>query len=145
MREKNKKMIEKRCSKCGKVKPIKRFSKRYDRKCGYHAQCKDCSNKRIKQYMKEYRQRPYVKAKRKKTRQAYDYKYKKSARGKVSNKKYEKKKTENLHDHYIKHLLIQNTTLSYSDIPQGLLEIKRLQIQLIRKIKKYDETKCSKQ
>lgn len=136
MREKNKKMFKKRCSKCKEYKLLKKFSKRYDnRKCKHQSQCKVCSNERIRRYMKEYRLRSYVKAKKKKTRKTSDCKYKKSTKGKIANRKYEKKKSEILHGSYIRKLLTKKSCLSFQDIPQGLVEVKRLQLQLIRKLK----------
>ncbi len=46
-----------------------------------------------------------------------------------------KKNVEDLVDSYIIKLLKQKTILSRKDIPQELIELKRLQLQLIRSIR----------
>lgn len=45
------------------------------------------------------------------------------------------KSIETISDSYIKELIIQNTELSFKDVPQELIEIKRKQLSLKRKIK----------
>jgi len=81
-----------------------------------------------RQYLKEYKKRSYVKAKRKED--------KKSSRATQTARKRKAKQRENLQDEYIKHLIVKNTSLSYPDIPQELIEIKRLQLKIIRELKK---------
>ena len=43
-------LTEKRCSKCGELKPISEFFKDNDRPCGYRAACKKCKSDQKKQY-----------------------------------------------------------------------------------------------
>ena len=125
-------MIKKRCSKCGKVKPINHFTIRKNRKSGYWPWCRDCKNK----YQREYNKRDYVKVKRNVFRKKNDCNYKKSTKGKNTNKKYENKKREELADCYIKGLITKKSCLTHDDIPSDLVEIKRLQLQIIRELKK---------
>ena len=49
------------------------------------------------------------------------------------------KSIEILSDNYIKELIIQHTELSFSDIPQPLIELKRKQLLLKRQIKNNDK------
>ena len=125
-------MIKKRCSKCGKIKPIKYFTIRKNRKSGYWPWCRDCKNK----YQREYNKRDYVKIKRNVFRKKNDIKYKTSPKGKNTNKQYEQQSRNNLHDRYVKSVLTKQSSLTHADIPQELIEIKRLQLQLIRELKK---------
>ena len=46
-------MDEKRCSKCGEIKPFSEFNKQKDHKYGLSAHCKKC----ISEYYKKYRLR----------------------------------------------------------------------------------------
>ena len=49
-------MATKKCSKCGKLKPLKAFSKRTDRPCGYRSACKTCEKPyRRTHYAKNYK------------------------------------------------------------------------------------------
>jgi len=46
-------------------------------------------------------------------------------------------------DRFIKHALARKTSLSQSDIPQDLIELKRKQLLLIRELKNHEENKDS--
>jgi hypothetical protein len=54
---------------------------------------------------------------------------------KVYKKKCDRQKSVRLTNTYLKELIIQYTDLSFNDIPQELIEIKRKQLLLIRQIK----------
>ena len=45
---------------------------------------------------------------------------------------------KNLGDSYIKKLLTQETSLSYGDIPQELVELKRKQLEAVRLLKEQE-------
>ena len=49
-----------------------------------------------------------------------------------------KQDTITLHDNYVKALVCQNSELSFKDIPQELIEIKRKQLLLIRQINNHE-------
>ena len=67
----------------------------------------------------------------------YYYEHKEAAR-KRQNKHF-RKGIECLSDRYVKKLLIQNSTLTISDIPQLLIEAKRLEIKIKRYIKEQED------
>jgi len=81
-----------------------------------------------RKYLKEYKKRPYAKAKR--------LEDKRTQKSRATASKRKAMLRDNLHDEYIKHLIVKNTSLSYADIPKELIEVKRLQLQIIRELKK---------
>jgi hypothetical protein len=50
-------MIEKRCSKCGEVKPVEQFGKRKERRSGYRSRCRECENRIAKE---EHQKNPEI-------------------------------------------------------------------------------------
>ena len=70
----------------------------------------------------------------------YRKNYRNSKKG-IENAKKAKEKalevTKELGDNYIKALFTRNTSLSFKDITQEMIDLKRLQVQLYRKTKKY--------
>ncbi|MEY4333737.1 MAG: hypothetical protein RLZZ196_2480 [Bacteroidota bacterium] len=55
-------------------------------------------------------------------------------------KNVQKQRRENLHDLYVRQVLILDTDLKHSDIPQELVEIKRKQLKLYRETKQITNT-----
>lgn len=122
-------------------------------------ECKICTNLRNKKYRlnnkekineirKKYRERcPEIE---KKYREKYREKIK------VLAKKYRSKNTEklkliriqqvkNLDDHYIKGLYASNSKIKYKNVPEELIEVKRIHLKLVRKLKelKNGNNQCS--
>lgn len=60
-------------------------------------------------------------------------------KSKIYKRKTNRKKCIRLTNSYIKELIIQNTNLSFNDVPQELVEIKRNQLLLKHKIKNNDK------
>jgi hypothetical protein len=139
---------DKICNKCKIQKSIDFFKYRPER--GYHySQCKDCMNEyrrtnynqNIKHY-RDYKKKWKEKIGRKNIYQ-YNYKFylkwKKSnpdKYNKIANKLY-KKQIDNLADNYLKDLISDcgRSGLKPNEIPQDLIELKRKQLLLKRKIK----------
>jgi len=136
------KMETKKCSKCGEVKSLSDFYKRY-------GMCKECASiqqreyrlknaeKRIK-YNKEYRlknaerireQKREYRLKNAERIREYDKKYSSENIEKI--RKREKKNNYNLTNKYIASLL----RISIKDVPKELLEAKRAQIKIHRLLK----------
>lgn len=90
-----------------------------------------CARKKRLEYLRKYKQRSHVKAKRIIEKRLY----RQTKKGKDVSNRRKLKLIKILHDDYIKHLITKNTCLSYLDISQGLIEVKRLQVQLIRELK----------
>ena len=107
----------KTCIKCGIKKDETEFYKGRNK-------CKEC----IKEYKKEYRQ------KNKERIKEYNKEYRQ--KNKEYFKEYNKEYVEQCTDGYIRRLLAKDSTLNSLDIPQGLIESKRLLIQIERYIKK---------
>lgn len=60
-------MNTKECKHCHQVKPLSEFHRRYDSKDGHYSWCKECTNKRMKEWrdanpekVREYNRRGYV-------------------------------------------------------------------------------------
>ena len=107
----------KTCIKCGIKKDETEFYKGRNK-------CKEC--------FKEYRKEHYQKNKE----YNKEYYQKNKERIKENIKEYKKEYVEQCTDGYIRRLLAKDSTLKPSDIPQGLIESKRLLIQIKRYIKK---------
>ena len=114
----------KTCIKCGIKKDETEFYKGRN-------QCKEC----IKEYRKEYYQKNKEHDKeyyQKNKERIKEYRQK----NKKCIKEYKKEYVEQCTDGYIRMILARHSTLNSSDIPQGLIESKRLLIQIERYIKK---------
>lgn len=48
-----------------------------------------------------------------------------------------------LADSYIKHLLVQGTAISTKSVPQSLIDLKRVQVQITRKLKELNDAKSN--
>ena len=139
-------MTEKKCYRCSVLKPL----------TGYYESnpvtCIDC----LQAYQKKYReanrvkrceaqkelyrkdrerlleyQRAYRDVNREE-RNAYQREYTKRPEAKALYKKWQEQYRNNLSDAYIRRELAHKTTLTSKDIPQSLVEVKRLQIQIKR-------------
>jgi len=125
----------KTCIKCGIKKDETEFYKGRNK-------CKEC----IKEYKKEYRQKNKERIKEyyQKNKECIKEYYQKNKerikeyrqKNKECIKEYNKEYVEQCTDGYIRRLLAKDSTLNSLDIPQGLIESKRLLIQIERYIKK---------
>ena len=137
-------MISKACFRCFVVKPLTGY---YD---GNPTTCKDC----LKEYQKKYREAnrvkrceaqkkvynknrekilEYQKAYREAHREERNRdqrEYNKNPEVKARSQKWQEQYKNNLSDAYIRRELAHHTTLTSKDIPQSLVEVKRLQIQI---------------
>jgi hypothetical protein len=68
-------------------------------------------------------------------------KYKKTEKGKKTTSKYERLSTEKLADIYVKKLLTKGTPIKFADIQQSLIDLKRVQVQITRKLKEFKKCK----
>jgi hypothetical protein len=139
-------MTEKKCYRCSVLKPL----------TGYYESnpvtCIDC----LQAYQKKYReanrvkrceaqkevyrkdrerlleyQRAYRDANREE-RNAYQREYTKRPEARALYKKWQEQYKSNLSDAFVRRELAHKTTLTSKDIPQSLVEVKRLQIQIKR-------------
>jgi hypothetical protein len=67
------------CSKCKEEKAIEEFNKDSNRKNGFKQPCKDCVNKRVREYYKKYPERKRISNKKwdSKNRNEYQRQYNK--------------------------------------------------------------------
>ena len=126
----------KKCNRCNEIKPHASWNPYY---------CKDCRNKRCR----EYNKLPHYKLKRKQ----YNKKAQLNGNHKIWNQKYRdnlddmkkealyekrrahnKQDTENLGDECIKRLLCKRNSLRFADISDKMIELKRLEMQLKREL-----------
>jgi len=126
----------KTCIKCGIKKDETEFYKGKNK-------CKECFKEYQKEYDKEYRQKnkeriKEYRQKNKEYKKEYNKEYYQKNKEciKENIKEYDKEYVEQCTDGYIRRLLARDSTLNSSDIPQGLIESKRLLIQIERYIKK---------
>ena len=139
-------MTEKKCYRCSVLKPLTGY---YE---GNPTTCKDCLNA----YQKKYREANRVKrceAPKKADRQNRDHvleyqrayrdanreqknadqrAYNQTPKGKKATKAWHDRYRDGLSDAYIRRELAHHTTLTSKDIPQSLVEVKRLQLQIKR-------------
>lgn len=155
----------KKCTKCKKSYPAttEYFHKEPRVKSGLAARCKNCARKRVSEwahrtgYYKHYRRPPgsrkYRKcpeARRRAIESAKKYKKENPQKVALYNKRYaaknkalvrkinERSKAKGrreLGDSYMRSLILGRGGIKWGDIPQELIELKRVQIQLHRKIK----------
>jgi hypothetical protein len=144
----------KTCSKCGETKALGFFCKNKECNDGFRPRCKECMNS----YGREFRKknpdkcREYYRKNREKNREKirvtskkyYEKnkdkinEYGKERREKNPEKIREIRKVyiENLPEKYVIKQITQGTGLSASSIPQELIELKRVQIQITRELRK---------
>ncbi len=153
--------MNKKCSKCGEVKPLSEFNKSKSRKDRHADWCKECLNiyskayrkanpEKILAYNKAYRKanpekilaysKAYYKVNKEKLNDySKEWAVNNPEKRKVSVNKNALKNKKELSDNYVKRLFIQRTSLTASDIPPELIEIKRQQLILKRLLKQQKE------
>ena len=120
------------CTVCKQSLPTDLFYKDATRPRGVRSACKACtkaSNNKDKD-----KQKAYYRANREariEYGKAYYLGHK--AEAKVHAKRSFKKAVDNLDDAYIKHILVKFTSLKRNDIPQALVDLKRLELAIKRK------------
>ena len=138
--------MSKPCFRCSVVKPLTGY---YERN---QVTCKDCLNAYQKKYREANRAKrcevqkevyrknrdnilEYQRAYRDKNREAknqYQRAYNQTPEGKKATKAWHDRYRDGLSDAYIRRELAHHTTLTSKDIPQSLVEVKRLQLQIKR-------------
>lgn len=132
------------CSKCRKLKPNDEYHKDASTKTGVRATCKTCINSkgsfiylRDKEKYKEHRRAA-----------SKNYYLRNKNRLCIYKRQKERKEIEDLSDRYIKKLIsrrhVKNNmlvTIKASDIPDVLVDVKRLQLSIIRKLKEVNYEK----
>jgi len=140
----------KTCIKCGFVGDVSLFAKKLN-------QCKQCISKHKKEYreknkekIREQQGKHYKKNKEKIILQISVWSLKNKDKKSVYNKKYRKRNVDkintyhgklwseyrdNLDVRYIKKLLCNSAELKYLDIPPELIEMKRIEIAMLRELK----------
>ena len=146
----------KKCNKCKEIKELTKFHKASGNKDGLRNDCNVCKGKidkiykkknkeKLKIYYKKYRLEKrkdpkYIKKEKERYQKWYtaEYYQKYQTDNKIvaeRKKMDQKRRRSELRDGYIKQMLINNTDLSYNDIPNEMVELKREQIKLIRAIR----------
>lgn len=135
-----KKHVDKNCSKCKVLLT--------EENCASCATilCKPCYNAKMREYFKTYKDKhreimyAWRKVNKDKVKKMLnDYSVKRFGSSAACIGHYMKKYKENLTDTYVKFTLIQHSegNLSFKDIPQDLILLKRKQLSLKRKITSY--------
>jgi hypothetical protein len=139
-------MTEKKCYRCSVLKPLTGYYESNPVTCidclqAYQKKYREANRvKRCKAQKELYRkdrerlleyQRAYRDVNREE-RNAYQREYTKRPEAKALYKKWQEQYRNNLSDAYIRRELAHKTTLTSKDIPQSLVEVKRLQIQIKR-------------
>lgn len=131
-------VIEKRCSKCGEVKPFSEFSRQSRNKDGYEGRCKDCiksymsnwrddNRDRVNQYFVDWRRRnPLVSAEI-----SSRYKARDPIKTKSRYTKFNKLRCDYFSDSYVRDKL----KLSVKDCPPELIKLKRIHLQITRELR----------
>ena len=141
-------LSEKTCSKCSETKPLTMFYKRSRNKDGYDGYCKACKNDFIRNYRQKYPDKYKEKVKKwndkvsisikndpvaKKEHRERLAKWRKSEKGKAVFRSKKKKQVDNLSDVYVKKLLARGTSFTHGDIPQDLVEMKKVKLKIFQK------------
>jgi len=116
---------DKVCSHCGNTKWFARLNKN---KIPYYT-CYKKKSERDKLYINNNREH-FRKLYRKNSK-----KYNKTEKFKIWSRQYQNNMTKNLSDRYVKSLIVKDENLSFKDIPQDLVELKREQLRLFRDIR----------
>jgi hypothetical protein len=146
-------MISKACFRCSVVKPLTGYYESNPVTCidclqAYQKKYREANRvKRCKAQKELYRKNrenilEYQKAYRDKNREAknqYQREYTKNPEVKAMHKKWKEQYKNNLSDAYVRNELAHHTTLTSKDIPQSLVEVKRLQLQIKRMV---ENEKC---
>ena len=148
--------MNKVCNKCNGEKPLIFYHKNKVAKDGYHGMCKDCRSKhdnwnsRNKEHCSLMAKKRYEKDKTVIIKRAADwYTDNKDRRiqankiWKVNNPEkvrlymevHDIKRRGGLNDNYVRSLFVQKTNIKRKDVPQELIELKRIQILITREIR----------
>ena len=139
-------MTEKKCYRCSVLKPLtgyyesnpvtcidclQAYQKKYReanrvKRCEAQKEVYRKDRERLLEYQRAYRE-AHREEKNKNQRE-----YTKRPEAKALYKKWQEQYRNNLSDAYIRRELAHKTTLTSKDIPQSLVEVKRLQIQIKR-------------
>lgn len=121
-------VTQKTCSRCKEEKTLDLFYKNKSRKDGVSTYCKFCMNEAKKKTPSYERSKKNFTSLRT---------WAKENKGKVleSKKRYYKKISEKTDEQYIKSILCNGTALKYNEIPQSIIECKRIEMQIKRQIK----------
>jgi hypothetical protein len=141
-------MTEKKCYRCSVLKPLTGYYESNPVTCidclqAYQKKYREANRvKRCKAQKELYRkdrerlleyQRAYREAHREEKR-LFQREYNKTPEAKALHKKWKEQYKNNLSDAYIRNELAHHTRLASKDIPQSLVEVKRLQIQIKRMV-----------
>lgn len=131
----------KRCTKCGKEKPIEGFYKASRHEDGHRSDCKECGRARDTIYRQNNREK--IRAWRRKGQEIYRRKHQAELKlwfqrhrraNKAKIRAYERaariQRAVILHPSYVKDLLCKRTILGFSDIPNELVEVKTLSLKI---------------
>jgi hypothetical protein len=132
------------CSKCKTSKPLSEFHKDRKKKCGHRSECRECNIQGAPGYARNY----HLKNKEHRNALSREYYSKNREKKLKKNKNYrelnresirkkDNERTKSLDVNYIKRKIIGHdcALLENRDIPEGLVEIKRLLIQLKRELR----------
>lgn len=129
----------KNCAKCKQSLPDEYFYKDASRPSGLRTSCKACS----KSARNTDRDRERYQA-NKEACIAYGKAYYRAnkSKGKENAKRSFKRAVDELSDAYVKHTIIKFTSLRREQVPQVLVELKRLEIAIKRKAKDVTNEEC---
>jgi hypothetical protein len=119
-------ILTKVCSKCGEKKIFSEFHKDKKKSFGVSHVCKICKKKFDKKYKAENKE--------KRTVQHRIWASINKEKIRASQRKFDSKKRNAMNDRYIKGLLVARTSLSSYDIPDDLVEVKRIHLLIKREI-----------
>lgn len=113
-------LLKKNCCKCGKEKKIGDFYKDLTKYFGVSSSCKECVNK-----------------------YQLKYKYKNIDKIRSHDRSVRRVGCENLSDDYLKHVICSKSNLRFNMVPKFLIDMKRDQILIHRKLKEIKDEKCN--
>lgn len=129
----------KTCTRCNRNLGDDSYGVDRSRPTGLRPACKACE----KAGRNKVKQKAYYQANRE-VRNAYGKAYyaNNKQKGKDHAKRSLKRAVEALDDTYIKQLLVKYTSLKRSNIPQELVDLKRLEMSIKRKVKELSDEEC---
>jgi len=116
----------KRCHKCGEYKPIHAFHKDKNRKGGHSDRCAECVIAHVKNYYQTHRSETIQRAR--------EWNQKNQVRRREIALAWGNKEVARLGDSYIRSKISESTGLAHNDIPQELVETKRVHMKIKRLI-----------
>lgn len=131
-------MSEKFCARCMKRLPLLAFHRNRSNKDGVATYCKPCTNEynntpdqRAKHYARIAKNPEKIREQWKKSHDNDGHR----ERQRLRIREFNKRQVAELGEHYIKQKITRGTSLKHKDIPQDLVELKRVQIMITREIK----------